>query len=262
VAFPGVFVNAEHGQNGFLTTALLGGGLLMLERQRPVLAGLLFGLLSYKPQFGVLLPIALAVGFHWRAFISAAATSAVAACLSCAIFGVETWRAFLASLPLTTGYVLEGGAAGWEKMQSAFTAVRMLGGTIGEAYAAQGLMVAIAAVAVVLVWRRPISVALKGSVLAIATLLATPYVFDYDLVLLTLPIAWIAAEARSTGFFAWEKIGLAVAFALPLVSRPVGSLGIPIGPVVLVLLLGLILKRALSSSVATASPAQPVPLLS
>ena len=49
-AFPAVFVNAGHGQNAFFTAALLGGFLTLLDR-RPVLAVILLGLLSYKPQF-------------------------------------------------------------------------------------------------------------------------------------------------------------------------------------------------------------------
>jgi hypothetical protein len=53
-AFPAVFVNIGHGQNGFLTAALLGSALLSLDR-RPWLAGALIGLLAYKPQFGVLI---------------------------------------------------------------------------------------------------------------------------------------------------------------------------------------------------------------
>ena len=53
-AFPAVFVNIGHGQNGFLTAALLGGALLLLDR-RPWLAGVMIGLLAYKPQFGAMI---------------------------------------------------------------------------------------------------------------------------------------------------------------------------------------------------------------
>src|SRR3979409_134617 len=60
-AFPAVFVNLGHGQNVFLTAALLGGALHLLDR-RPWLAGVLIGGLAYKPQFGVLIPVALLAG--------------------------------------------------------------------------------------------------------------------------------------------------------------------------------------------------------
>lgn len=243
LAFPAVFVNLGHGQNGFLTTALLGAALLVLG-SRPFLAGVFLGLLSYKPQFGILIPLALVVGFYWRTFLAAAATTIVVALASYAAFGLETWRAFFASLRLTRGYVLEQGATGWEKIQSAFSAVRMLGGSIEAAYAVQAAVFALAAVAVVIVWRQPGKHALKASILATASLLATPYVLDYDLMVLALPIAWLIAEARQTGFLTWEKAGLALCFLLPLVSRSIGSLGVPIGPFAMLLLLALIVRRS------------------
>jgi hypothetical protein len=61
-----VFINAVGGQNNTWTAALFGGGLSLLER-RPLLAGGLLGLLIYKPQFGLLIPVALLAGRHWRA---------------------------------------------------------------------------------------------------------------------------------------------------------------------------------------------------
>ena len=70
-AFPAVFINIGHGQNGFLTAALLGGALHWLDR-KPWLAGILIGLLAYKPQFGVLIPIALLAGQRWTTIGAAA----------------------------------------------------------------------------------------------------------------------------------------------------------------------------------------------
>ena len=72
VAFPAVFVNLGHGHNGFLTAALIGSALLVLDR-RPIVAGILFGLMSYKPQFGVMIPLVLVVTGRWQAFVSAGA---------------------------------------------------------------------------------------------------------------------------------------------------------------------------------------------
>src|SRR5258707_10279692 len=66
LAAPAVFINAVGGQNGTWTAALFGGGLGLLER-RPLLAGGLLGLLIYKPQLGLLIPVALLAGRHWRA---------------------------------------------------------------------------------------------------------------------------------------------------------------------------------------------------
>jgi len=66
VAFPPILWNFGFGQNAFLTAALFGAATLYIDR-RPVVAGLLFGALCYKPQFGLLIPVALAAGGHWRA---------------------------------------------------------------------------------------------------------------------------------------------------------------------------------------------------
>src|SRR5579871_2929011 len=94
--YPAVFVNFGHGQNGFLTAALLGGGLVLLER-RPALAGILFGLLAYKPQLAPMIPVALIAGARWRAVLGAVAAVAGLILVTLAAFGADTWRAFLAS---------------------------------------------------------------------------------------------------------------------------------------------------------------------
>ncbi|HWC93066.1 MAG TPA: glycosyltransferase family 87 protein, partial [Pseudolabrys sp.] len=128
-AFPAVFVNLGHGQNGFLTAGLFGMALAVLER-RPVLAGILFGLLSYKPQFGVLIPLVLAASGRWRAFAAAAATVALMTLAVTAAFGSEVWSAFFAFTKFTRIVVLEQGGTGWYKIQSVFSWVRMWGGGI------------------------------------------------------------------------------------------------------------------------------------
>jgi len=247
LAFPAVFVNFGHGQNGFLTAGLLGGGLLLLER-RPVLAGLCFGLLAYKPQFGLLLPLVLLAGRHWRAFIAAAGATVLASLISYVAFGVETWRAFFSSLRLTRTFVLEQGPTGWEKIQSVFSAVRMLGGGIETAYAVHGVVAALVTLAVVWVWYRPVPMPLKAAALATAATLTTPYVLDYDLILLAIPIALLAFDGVRTDFLSGEKIILFAAWLLPIFSRTIGAFGVPIGPVVLLLLFVAILQRAVAAS--------------
>ena len=92
-AFPAVFVNVGHGQNGFLTAALLGGALQLLDR-RPSLAGVLIGFLAYKPQFGLLIPLALLAGKRWITIAAAAATVAALIALSVVMLGTDVWHAF------------------------------------------------------------------------------------------------------------------------------------------------------------------------
>ncbi len=128
LAYPAVLINVGHGQNGFLTAALLGGALLMLDR-RPLMAGILFGLLVYKPQYGLMIPLVLAVSGRWRIrFIAAAKPHwlllTIATTLS---FGVSAWHAFAVFSEFTRTVVLEQGNTGWYKIQSVFAWARMWG---------------------------------------------------------------------------------------------------------------------------------------
>jgi hypothetical protein len=248
LGFPGVFVTLGHGQNGFLTCGLLGGGLVLLER-RPYVAGVLFGLLAYKPQFGVLLPLALLAGGHWRAILSASLTVIVTAGLSYAVFGPETWHAFFSSLSLTRHFVLEEGGTGWPKIVSVFSAVRLSGGPVNLAYALQAAFALLAGIIVVWTWRKSSNIALKGAVLITAALLATPYVLDYDLILLALPIAWLADVGLKKGFQPWEKVILLSAWLLPLFARLIAQkLALPLAPAVLVLVLWIAVRRSSEES--------------
>ena len=127
-AFPAAFINLAHGQNGFLSAALLGGGLLLLTR-RPMVAGLLFGTLAYKPHLAVLIPIALMAGGYWRALAVAGLTAVLVGTASVVAFGPESWLAFLGQLDFAR-QVTEQGGVSFAKMQTIFGGVRLLGGSI------------------------------------------------------------------------------------------------------------------------------------
>ncbi len=241
-AFPAGFVNLMHGQNGFLTTALFGGALLLLRR-RPWRSGLLLGLLTVKPHLGVLIPLALALERRWRAIAAAAATLALLCVAALVLLGPETWRAFADSLALSRRLTSED-MIGWHKIQSALAAARVLGGGAEAAFAAQAAAVALGAAAVLATWWRARAPAMRDAALVAAAVLATPYVLDYDLVLLALPIAWMAGEGLRTGFLPWEKTALAAVWALPLVARGLAGLGLPLAPLATAGLLLLVLRRA------------------
>ncbi len=244
LAFPAVFVNLGHGQNGFLTAALLGGGLLLLDR-RPILAGVLIGLLAYKPQFGLLIPLALLVTGRWTVIAAAAATVLAACAVTLALFGFEVWVAFADSTAFTRYVVLEAGGTGWEKIQSLFSAVRMWDGSVEAAYAAQAALALAVAASLVWLWRSGAAYELKAAALACACLLATPYVLDYDLMVLAVAIAFFARHGLTHGFRDYEITVLAVAWVAPLIARSVAGLaGLPLGLIVLLALYALTLRRA------------------
>jgi alpha-1,2-mannosyltransferase len=243
-AFPAVVVNLGHGHNGFLTATLIGLALVCLDR-RPILAGILFGLLSYKPQFGVMIPLVLIASARWRAFTSAAATVAVLVVVTTLAFGVDIWQAFTDSLPFTREVVLEQGGTGWYKLQTVFAWVRMWGGGVPLAYTIQGALTLTLAGALAWLWRSEAALPLKAAALIIASILATPYSLDYDFVALAPAIAFLAANGAVRGFAPWEKTALAFMWLMPLAARALAEATlVPLGVPAMVLVLVLVLKRA------------------
>ena len=221
-ACPAVFVNVGHGQNGFFTAALLGGALHWLDR-RPWLAGVLIGLLAYKPQFGVLIPVALLASERWRTIGAAAATVGVLVAVSFAMLGTGVWQAFADSMNFTQSVVLEQGGTGGQKIQSIFSAVRAWGANVPTAYAAQAALLAILAASLAWLWHGDAAFELKAAAQALGSLLATPYVLDYDLVVLALAIAFFARHGLQHGFRDFEISLLAAAWIVPLLSRNVAG---------------------------------------
>jgi hypothetical protein len=229
LGFPAVLICLGHGQTGFLTAVLLAGGVLALPRH-DILAGILFGLLIYKPQFGLLLPFVLAADGHWRAILAAAATVLVAFAVTMAIWGWPVWQAFLDSIPLTRTIVFEAGDTGFEKFQSVFAIVRVWGGSVPSAYLAQGALTAGVLAVSVLIWRSGTPLRLKGAALLTGTLLCSPYVLDYDLIVFGMALALFSAHGLEHGFMRWEKTLLAFGWIAPLVARSLGGLlHLPIG---------------------------------
>jgi hypothetical protein len=246
LAFPAVFINLGHGNNGFLTAVLFGGALMQLDR-RPWLAGILIGLLAYKPQFGLLIPLVLAVSGRWRVFLSAALTVAAFALAVSIAFGVDVWDAFLASTAFTRSVVLEQGGTGWHKIQSVFSWVRMWGGSVQIAYAAQGALMLGLAASLAWLWRTRAAFPLKAAALLIGTALATPYVLDYDLVLLAPAIAFLAVDGMRRGFAPWEKSMLAALWLTPLFARSIAQVAlVPLAVPAMLLAFVFVLQRARS----------------
>lgn len=189
-AFPATFFNIAVGQNGFLTASLMGGALLMLGT-RPLLAGLLIGLLAYKPQFGILIPLALVAGGHWRSFAAATITVVAIAALSWLAYGEQTWAAFFHSVPVTVDAVLLRGMAGWGKLNSVYGFCRWIGLGLPLAAMLQGATIATAALAVIWLWKSSAPHNLKAAGLIAASLLATPYLYVYDLPVLAVALAFL-----------------------------------------------------------------------
>ena len=242
LAAPVTLICLMHGHNGFLTAALLGGGLLLLER-RPWLAGMLLGCLLYKPQFALLIGPLLLVLRNWRAIGGAALSSGFLLALTLLLWGWPVWQAFLDSLPLTRTVVIEAGATGFHKIMSAFAAMRLWDASASTGYAVQTLatLAAIAAASWAAHAGRPF---VRNTAVCAATVIATPYVMDYDHVVVGVGIAFLIADARQHGWRPYEKTALALIWLTPLIARTAALVtGIPLGLLSAILLLALALRR-------------------
>ena len=246
LAFPAVFINLGHGQNGFLTVALFAGALAVLDR-RPLVAGILIGLMIYKPQFGLMIPLVLIATGRWRVILAAAATVVALLLATFVAFGPDVWPAFLASMTFTRTVLLEQGDVGFFKMQSVFAWVRLWGGGVTLAYVIQSVVTLGVAGALVWFWRSAASYPLKATALLIGTLLATPFCLDYDLMLLAPAIAFLAIDGQRDGFCAWHKLVLAALWLVPLIARSVAeAVSVPLAAPVMILAFIFVLQRAMS----------------
>ena len=247
LAAPVSLICVMHGHNGFLTALLLGGGLMMLER-RPLIAGLLLGCLVYKPQFALILPLLLLVTGNWRAILGAAMSCMGLIALTYAIWGWLVWQAFFDSLPLTRQIVIESGATGWEKIMSPFSAIRSWGGGLTIAYAAQAVAT-LGAIVASLWLARTARPNLRNAAVTATVLIATPYVLDYDFVVLLAGIAFLWRDAEEHGWQSWEKSLLALVWIAPLVARNVAGLThLPLGLATAVIVLVIAFRRAFMAS--------------
>ena len=246
LAYPGAFLNLMQGQNGCLTTALFGGALLCLER-RPRLAGVLIGLLSYKPHLGVLLPVALLCGRRWQTLAVAALTTLALVGLSAAVLGPAPWLAFADNLAFA-GKVLDGGALPLHKMPSVFAALRLLSVPSSPALALHALVALAAGALVGWLWWRQAPLPLAAAALVTASLLMPPHLNDHDLALLAVPIALLASDGHSRGWRPAEREILTLAWLCPLLAAPLAaSTGIQIAIPLMAALLVMAARRACST---------------
>jgi hypothetical protein len=193
---------------------LFGAATLQVDRS-PVVAGLLFGAICYKPHFGLLIPVALAAGGHWRAFAGAMLSVLALVVLSLLLFGSQTWSAYLDAMA-GAGSVYAVGHLDFAAFISAFGTARALGLPPWVATSIQAAVTLIAAWAVALVWRRRCSLPIRAAVLAAATPIAIPVALVYDLMVSGIAMAWLYRAGMERGFPPWHRLILAVLFVWPI----------------------------------------------
>jgi hypothetical protein len=189
--------NVLLGQNGFLTAGLIGLSLVFIER-RPWLSGIFLGLLTYKPQFGVLFPLALVASRNWRALISATASSLVIGLAAAVVFGHQTWPFFVDSL-LDRDAGL-GSDHVELSIQSVLGLLHWMGAGAETSWAAHLAVAATLALTIWLIWAQADLALLGGAALCIGSVMFTPYVLAYDLCILSIVAAFLVSDCLSRGF--------------------------------------------------------------
>lgn len=218
---PAAYLAACHAQNGFVTGALLVGGVMALsraDRRGDRIAGALFGALVIKPHLALLVPLWLIAGRRWGALGAMAVSTVLLCLLALIVFGPQTWAAWPHSFPVSAALIEHGGRAFFLRMATPYALIRVL---VGANAALAGQIVIMLAMAT-MVWRetrRDGVNAATGALMLAATAMASPYLFSYDLPFLVQPVLWLVTTARTKGWRPWEKTGVIALWLAPLATR-------------------------------------------
>ncbi len=243
LGFPGLLLTSGNGQNGFLSAACFAAYGVWGDR-RPYLGGAALGLLCYKPQLALSVPVVLFAARRFRASFWAGVSAVVLTGLSAAVFGIAPWQAFFHVLPDASTMFAAGMRAPF-KLVSVLGAFRVLG-LLGTAANVVQLGVSLTVLVVLAraAWRRP-GAGLEAALMAAAALLMTPYTMDYDLPIAAVAVAIVFAQAQSRGFKPWEKLTLLALYTLPLLGPALArGLAVPVAPLVLLAVFACTVRRA------------------
>ncbi|WP_461354479.1 glycosyltransferase family 87 protein [Bradyrhizobium sp. USDA 4454] len=244
LAAPPVFYDFIAGQSSLLAASLLGGVLLTSDR-RPILSGVLLGLLIFKPQYGVLLPFVLIATKRWRLFITASLVVPALLLISGIVFGWDTFEGFRTAATFATTQFHLSGALPWAKLQSVYGLFRLAGLGYGLAMSLHVAIALAASIWVLLTWRRNASLAVRAASLLAATPLISPYFAIYDMPILAIALVFlmnattedqISARSKQRGFRTGVSVIFVLGYAFPFVF-------VPVGPFMCATVIALILTR-------------------
>lgn len=256
-ASPAVFQAVITGQNGLMTATLLALAGAFADR-RPILAGIAAGLLTVKPQLGLLIPIAFLAAGCWRAFAAAAVTAVALALASHVAYGPESWIGFYEGV---TAHGARMGAEGfpYNKLVTPYGLIFMAGAPALVATLVQTAAGLALAAYVAVVWRRVRDWDLRAAALSTAAILATPYAFYYEIVIMAPALLLIARRGVETGWLRYEKLTLIVAWIAPMMMpAPHGTPNISTCAVGAIFGFLIVARRALPAATLTfASAARP-----
>jgi glycosyl transferase family 87 len=200
-AFPGLFSVVLHGQTSFVGLACMAAAVAALRRGRHFLAGIAIGCLVFKPHWLVAAGAVLLAAGEWRAVAGAAMSAAMQTAVTGASVGVPVtieYARALQTLPRISRLLEPHSSDSLRGIFSVIVPIEPLALTLYIAAAAGALIVASRT------WRSGAPFELRASALVLTTMLVSPHVNTYDLVLLgpvvLLMAAWLqhhAADPRA-----------------------------------------------------------------
>jgi len=248
------------GQSAFITAAMLITIFTCLDR-KPISAGVLLGLLTLKPQLGLLFPVMLIASGRWRVLIAAAVTAIAIAGLTAVLFGPEVWMDYvLKGVPTQNLVLVDPQMLGAPFMPTIFMNMRTAGAGYGLAMAVQACfsLFAVGAVFWAYRFRKDADPQLLTALFFGCLISGLPYLLSYDVLAMTFVVVTLVAAGKldATG----ERLGQLV-YWLPVAQLALGTLHIPgpalIAPTFSLYLLSRLRKRSTTLHAAANRPPAP-----
>ena len=253
LAMTPVMIALINGQNALFTGSLLLVA-VFYAKPKPVLAGLAAGLLTIKPQLGVLLPVFFLASGHWRAFLVAAIVSIVLCGWSYLVVGTEGWTAFFTFLGIVSDSV-SNGTMPLYKMVNVYSAARLAWLPEILVLTLAGLTFAASIWTIVWTARKTGDARWNYAVLATMTLLTTPYSMYYELVLIVPALAFVVLHGAQTRWLSWERESIATLMLFSvMLPGPETRVGVSLGFIICLAVCVIVLRR-LHSVVPASNPA-------
>jgi len=243
IVAPVTLLNFMGGQNGHLTSALLIAGLALLTRHGKS-AGILFGVLTFKPHLGLLLPVICLAERRWRTIIATICVATFVVCASVLVFGSASWVAYNNHLMDFQEEIRTQTSSNFlQHSATILRAEQLMGVPMPLARAVQIVISLGVALTVYWAYRQTEHKTLRLVLLLTGVSLATPYGFLYDLPCMAVAVVLMVRLGLRSGFLPFEVPFLAAAWLVPFISLTTVTWGLPLVPWVHLMFFCLVLVR-------------------
>lgn len=198
LAFGGATQTIVLGQSGFVTAALLTAGLLSL-RERPVVGGLMLGLLALKPHLAFAAWLLMLLTRNWTALGTAVTLQLLLAGLATLAFGWDIWPTYFHAATALTESVAARSHEVIQFMMQSSLALALHWTEPEPALAIHVLIGVIALAGFLFVIMRDVRHQTKAAATIALTMLLTPYSFLYDATMLIAAAGLLLAGERRSG---------------------------------------------------------------